>query len=183
MTYITENKIGPVSYLQLIAIIGGALGIIGLFLVWVDIGFSFFNPLTMSMEPYTMKATAINVIEGSSDIPDDWHIYCPVLGGIFAALGAIIAVLAIVKPGCIKYGSFAMIAFSVIGIVCCVLFYTWTFDVTFDATAFGMGIIDLGIDEHVSDDIGIGFYVTVIGGVLVLVAGLIDAIVALKGKC
>ncbi len=124
-----DNK--PLNLLLIaLAAVGGVLAIVSLFVYWVDIctvfSYSFFEI------PYTMKATAIKVVEGSTDIPDDWHIYTPVIAGVCAILGTVILAVSCF----VRKGSRALAACAVILGVGCIVsaltFSAWTFDVTYD---------------------------------------------------
>jgi len=112
-----------------LAAVGGIVAIVSLFVYWVDIStvfsYSFFEI------PYTMKATAIKVVEGSTDIPDDWHIYTPAIAGVCAILGTVVFAVG----SFLHRGSRALSACAVIlGLGCIVsalMFAAWTFDVTY----------------------------------------------------
>lgn len=120
------------SYISLVAVLGGIVAIASLFLYWVDISTVFsYNFFEI---PYAMKATAIKVVEGTTDIPNDWHIYCPALAGVFAIVGAAIGVGTVLRKKSNKLAYIAIIACGLLALQFSVLFAAWNFDVVYVVT-------------------------------------------------
>lgn len=127
------------SFLPAIAVIGGIIAIVSLFLYWVNISttfsYSFFEI------PYTLRTTAIKVVEGATDIPDDWHTVCPAVAGVFGIIGLIFAVIALVKPKTRRACGAAMIFCGILAVVFALLFFFWEFTVYYEVTATDAGAV------------------------------------------
>lgn len=162
MDEIANKKVGPVSVIQLIAIIGGIIGVVALFLTWYTLD------VVLISESYTR----LDFITNEDWSNADFHKYMPVLAMVMALLGLIVSIMPMVKPGLIKSSAALLIIFGILGVVFSVLFYTWTIE--------SFTIPGITIAFSVSDGAGIGIWLSIVGNALVLLCGLVDVFMSKK---
>ncbi|MDR0309508.1 MAG: hypothetical protein LBH88_01955 [Candidatus Methanoplasma sp.] len=133
------------SIYSIMIMIGGLIGIIAVFMAWIDIDFGILGSYTMSGWEITTESLK-NPSLGNID--DNYVRWMPLLVLIFSVVGLLIGLTALLKPRK-EIGAGAVVC-GILAILAGILFY---------------------INDNLSDVIGLGVFIAMAAGVLLVITG------------
>jgi len=133
------------SIYSILILVGGLIGIIAVFLAWIDVDFGIFGSYTVSGWEIVRESLEDPAL---GDISESYVQWMPLIVLIFSVVGLLIGLTALLKPR--KEMGAGAIVCGILAVIAGILFYTY---------------------ESISDVAGMGIYLAMVAGIVMVIFG------------